>query len=48
MLHHCDDHITATKKDTKEDKKEESKSDATFPSLTVIAITFAMSNLMTL
>jgi 26S proteasome regulatory subunit N1 len=35
MLHHCDDHITASKKDAKEEKKdskEESKPDATFPS----------------
>lgn len=41
MLHHCDDHITASKKDSKEEKKdakEESKLDATFPSFAVIAI----------
>jgi 26S proteasome regulatory subunit N1 len=41
MLHHCDDHITASKKDSKEEKKdtkEESKPDATFPSFAVIAI----------
>jgi len=41
MLHHCDDHITASKKDSKEenkDAKEESKPDATFPSFAVIAI----------
>ena len=41
MLHHCNDHITASKKDSKEEKKdakEESKPDATFPSFAVIAI----------
>jgi 26S proteasome regulatory subunit N1 len=41
MLHHCDDHITASKKDPKEEKKdakEESKPDPTFPSFAVIAI----------
>ena len=41
MLHHCDDHITASKKDFKEenrDAKEESKPDATFPPFAVIAI----------
>ncbi|KAF8801079.1 26S proteasome regulatory complex, non-ATPase subcomplex, Rpn1 subunit [Phlegmacium glaucopus] len=41
MLHHCDDHITTSKKDFKEEKKdakEEPKADATFPSFAVIAI----------
>ena len=41
MLHHCDDHITAAKKDSKEEKKdakEEPKPDASFPSFAVIAI----------
>ena len=41
MLHHCDDHITAAKKDSKEEKKdakEESKPDASFSSFAVIAI----------
>jgi 26S proteasome regulatory subunit N1 len=47
MLHHCDDHITASKKDSKEEKKdakdakdakEESIPDATFSSFAVIAI----------
>jgi 26S proteasome regulatory subunit N1 len=41
MLHHCNDHITASKKDSKEEKKdakEESKPEATFPSFAVIAI----------
>jgi 26S proteasome regulatory subunit N1 len=43
MLHYCDDHITASKKDPKEeeedsDTKEESKPDATFPSFAAIAI----------
>jgi 26S proteasome regulatory subunit N1 len=44
MLHHCDDHITASKKDPKEEKrdakdaKEDSKPEATFPSFAVIAI----------
>jgi hypothetical protein len=41
MLHHCDDHITASKKDSKEEKKdakEEPKPDVTFPCFAVIAI----------
>ena len=41
MLHHCDDHITAAKKESKEEKKdakEEPKRDASFPSFAVIAI----------
>jgi 26S proteasome regulatory subunit N1 len=41
MLHHCDDHITAAKKESKEEKKdpkEEPKPDASFPSFAVIAI----------
>ena len=42
MLHHCDDHIIASKKDSKEEKKdakEEPKPDVTFPCFAVIAIT---------
>lgn len=38
MLHHCDDHITASKKDSKEEKKDAKEVDATFPSFAVIAI----------
>ena len=42
MLHHCDDHIIAAKKESKEEKrdpKEEPKPDASFPSFAVITIT---------
>jgi hypothetical protein len=42
MPHHCNDHITASKKDSKEEKKDakkEPKPDETFPSFAVIAIT---------
>jgi len=41
MLHHCDDHITAAKKESKEEKKdpkEELKPDTSFSSFAVIAI----------
>jgi 26S proteasome regulatory subunit N1 len=45
MLHHCDDHITAAKKESKEDSKdskEEPKPNASFPSFAVIAIRVAL------
>ena len=45
MLHYCDDHITAAKKDSKEEKKDrkvEPKPSTSFPSFAVIAITLIM------
>lgn len=37
MLHHCDEHVKAPKKDEK-DAKDEAKRDDTFQSFAVIAI----------